>query len=192
LAERVDGEAARTLEPALISGARKRLEESEPVAGGAVADACPFSSPWAPALQINSAPASSSSSSRYSHAPAIAPGAPVHHWRRMRPSVPASCGRGDPGQLARPPSQNAVRVNTAAVSAPSASSGSRRSRTSVLLRRRAPYRARGSRRPAARARRRPGVRVALRPTRAPPPPTSVSYWLEKPAAIWYSRARVNP
>src|SRR5881227_3532455 len=39
LAERVDGEAARALEPALVAGARERLEEREPVARGAVTDA---------------------------------------------------------------------------------------------------------------------------------------------------------
>src|SRR5439155_1914013 len=39
LAERVDGEAARALEPAFVAGARERLEEREPVAGGAVANA---------------------------------------------------------------------------------------------------------------------------------------------------------
>src|SRR5215210_3815530 len=39
LAERVDGEAAGALEPALVAGARERLQEREPVARGAVADA---------------------------------------------------------------------------------------------------------------------------------------------------------
>src|SRR5918992_920477 len=39
LAERVDGETSRSLEPALVAGARERLEEREPVARGAVADA---------------------------------------------------------------------------------------------------------------------------------------------------------
>src|SRR5207248_9875061 len=39
LTERVDGEAARALEPALVAGARERLEEREPVARRAMTDA---------------------------------------------------------------------------------------------------------------------------------------------------------
>src|SRR5439155_16909494 len=38
LCERVHGEAARALEPALVAGARERLEEREAVAGRAVAE----------------------------------------------------------------------------------------------------------------------------------------------------------
>src|SRR6476646_2545169 len=39
LGEGVDGEAARPLEPALVAGARERLEEREAVSRGAVAEA---------------------------------------------------------------------------------------------------------------------------------------------------------
>src|SRR5687768_16476207 len=39
LAERVDGEAASPLEPALVARARERLEQRKPVARGAVTDA---------------------------------------------------------------------------------------------------------------------------------------------------------
>src|SRR5438105_15826770 len=42
LGERVDAEAARALEPALVAGALERLQEREAVAGGAVAEAVAF------------------------------------------------------------------------------------------------------------------------------------------------------
>ena len=68
-----------------------------------------------------------------SQAPAMTPGAPVHHWRTIRPSRGrASCGRGVPGQLARPSSRNACRERTAALSPATASFDSKRSRASVF------------------------------------------------------------
>ena len=64
--------------------------------------------------------------------PATMPGAPVHHWRRMVPSALTSVVLGAPGQFARPSSRKAVRASTSAMSEASASSGSSRSRASVL------------------------------------------------------------
>ena len=90
----------------------------------------PSRSRWAPARHVSSAPARTSSSSRYGAVVATIPGAPWHHWSLISPV--RWCSRPSPaagGQFARPPSRTTSRDSTSFVSA---SSRSARSRSSVV------------------------------------------------------------
>ena len=82
----------------------------------------PFRSLWAPACHVSSAPASSSSSSRYGAVVETIPGAPWHHCTLISPV--RRCSRlssAAGGQLQSPPSRTAKRVSVSFVSRPSRS-----------------------------------------------------------------------
>ena len=133
LGECVDGELAGPLEPAFVAGACERLEEREAVTRSAVAEAVALLVPvrartpdelgaGEQKVLVEILPSTGDDTRRA--------GAPL---RQIRPSRGrASCERGEPGQFARPSSQNACRVRTAALSLATAASASKRSRASVF------------------------------------------------------------